>query len=241
MIFDINTAVDVWPFRKLRFANDPDALYAHLAKNGITGGVTRHYGAPFCADLDFINDELARSVRPGFLPSFAVRPDYRHQWKTIEAKVAALYPSFHSYRLTDPEAIEMAHALASRGTVLHIIMREEDERSHHLRCRIPPVPAADIEAFADAVPEAKIVLVNAISELPVIAKHANLYGDMASYEPFDLRKAVSDLPIDRLLFGSHTPLYVTLAALRQLEKSELSSEALAAIRSGNAAKVYGMF
>jgi len=232
MIFDINLGVGVWPFRKLRFTGDPDALYAHLAKNGITGGVVRHYGAEFCADLDFVNEELAEAVRPGFLPAFAVRPDYK-QWKTLPAKVVALYPSFHSYSLTDPETLEMAHALAARGVALHIILREEDERSHHLRCRIPPVPAADIEAFADAVPEAKIVLVNSI------AKHANLYGDMASFEPFDVRKALAGLPGDRLLFGSHTPIYTTLSAVRKLDRAELPAELLAAIHTGNAAKVYG--
>ena len=240
MIFDIDTAVGVWPFRKLRFTGDPDALYAHLAKNGITRGVTRHYGAEFCADLDFINEELAKSVRPGFLPSFAVRPDYK-QWKTLQTKVVALYPSFHSYRLTDPETLEMAHALAARGTVLHVILREEDERCHHLRCRIPPVPTEDIEAFADAVPEAKIVLVNSIGELGLIAKHANLYGDMASFEPFDVAKALAGMPMDRLLFGSHTPIYATLAALRKLEKSTLAADVLAAIRGGNAEKLYGPF
>jgi len=238
MIFDINLGVGVWPFRKLRFTGDPDALYAHLAKNGITGGVVRHYGAEFCADLDFVNGELAKSVRPGFLPAFAVRPDYK-QWKTLSAKVVSLYPSFHSYSLTDPETLEMAHALAARGVALHIILREEDERSHHLRCRIPPIPAADIEAFADAVPEAKIVLVNSIGELGLIAKHANLYGDMASFEPFDVRKALAGLPGDRLLFGSHTPIYTTLSAVRKLDRAELPAELLAAIHTGNAAKVYG--
>ena len=238
MIFDINLGVGVWPFRKLRFTGDPDALYAHLAKNGITGGVVRHYGAEFCADLDFVNGELAKSVRPGFLPAFAVRPDYK-QWKTLSAKVVSLYPSFHSYSLTDPETLEMAHALAARGVALHIILREEDERSHHLRCRIPPIPAADIEAFADAVPEAKIVLVNSIGELGLIAKHANLYGDMASFESFDVRKALADLPGDRLLFGSHTPIYTTLSAVRKLDRAELPAELLAAIHTGNAAKVYG--
>ena len=113
MIFDVNTAVGAWPFRNLRFAGNPKALFDHLAKKGITCGVTRHYGAPFCHDLDFINAELAKSVVPGFIPAFAVRPDYK-QWKTLQAQAVALYPSFHNYKLTDPEAVEMVRDLASR-------------------------------------------------------------------------------------------------------------------------------
>lgn len=239
MIFDINTAVGVWPFRNLRFAGNPKALYDHLAKKGITCGVTRHYGAPFCHDLDFINGELAKSVVPGFIPSFAVRPDYK-QWKTIKAQVVALYPSFHCYKLTDPETLEMAKDLAGRGIVLHIILREEDERSHHLRAMVPRIDPEEIEAFADALPEAKIVLINAMGgELSLIAKHENLYGEMASFEPYDVKAALAELPADRLLFGSHTPLYCTTAALWKLERADgLDSELVAKIHAGNAAKLY---
>lgn len=238
MIFDVNTAVGVWPFRNLRFAGNPKALYDHLAKRGITGGVTRHYGAPFCHDLDFINAELAKSVIPGFIPAFAVRPDYK-QWKTIQAKAVALYPSFHNYKLTDPETLEMAKDLAGRNIVLHIIMREEDERSHHLRAMVPSVPAADVEAFADALPEAKIVLLNCLwGELSITCRHKNVYGEMASFEPFDVKEVLANLPGDQLLFGSHTPLYYTTAALWKLERAELDADLLAKIHSGNAAKLY---
>lgn len=238
MIFDVNTAVGVWPFRNLRFAGDPKALYDHLARKGICGGVTRHYGAPFCHDLDFINEELAKSVQPGFIPAFAVRPDYK-QWKELTAQAVALYPSFHSYSLTDPETLEMAKHLAAKGTVLHIIIREEDERSHHLRARVAPPPVAEIEAFADALPEARIVMINAMGgELSLICKHRNLYGEMASYEPFDVKAALSNLPGDQLLFGSHSPLYYTTAALWKLERADLDADLLARIHSGNAAKLY---
>ena len=238
MIFDVNTAVGAWPFRNLRFAGNPKALFDHLAKKGITCGVTRHYGAPFCHDLDFINAELAKSVVPGFIPAFAVRPDYK-QWETLQAQAVALYPSFHNYKLTDPEAVEMVRDLASRNIVIHIIIREEDERSHHLRAMVPAVPAADIEALADAVPEAKIVLINAIGGEPmIICNHKNIYGEMASFEPFDVKQAVEALPADQLVFGSHTPLYYTTAALWKLERADLDADLLAKIHSGNAAKLY---
>ena len=176
---------------------------------------------------------------PGFIPAFAVRPDYK-QWKTIKAQVVALYPSFHCYKLTDPETLEMAKDLAGRGIVLHIILREEDERSHHLRAMVPRIDPAEIEAFADALPEAKIVLINAMGgELNLIAKHANLYGEMASFEPYDVTAALAGLPGDRLLFGSHSPLYCTTAALWKLERADnLDRDLIARIHSGNAAKLY---
>jgi predicted TIM-barrel fold metal-dependent hydrolase len=48
---------------------------------------------------------------------------------------------------------------------------------------------------------------------------------------------LSELPVDRILFGSHAPLFYFEAAFLKLKESALSPNDLQAIRYGNAARL----
>ena len=213
MFFDVNLSIGSWPFRRLQFDRDPHTFFRWLTERGIRRGVVRHAGSPFRMDLETVNQELGQTVGSGFIPAFTVHPDYGF-WRMIRCRAAVLFPAFHNYSLTAEHTLEMAGHLVRQGTVLHIVVREEDERNQHPRCLVPAVSPAEIAAFSDRLPDAVIVLLNASrTEILQLKNHPRIYTDIAFYEPFNPDPEL----IPNLLFGSHAPFFYPLAAIRKTE------------------------
>lgn len=235
MIYDVNIAIGHWPFRNLRFTDRPCQLFSHLKAHGIGAGIVRSYEAPFCADLEYVNGRLYDACADtSFTAAPAVRPDYG-AWKEIHASVVSLYPSFHCYGLTDERTIAMAKSLATRSIDMLVVMREEDERVQNPLCKVPPVPAEDINALAEAVPEARIIVINGSQPEITAFKEPNILADFAYAEGFPcLQSLLTAFPVNRLVFGSNTPMFYTTAALNKLKDAELTPKQYDAITCGNA-------
>lgn len=234
MFFDVNISIGNWPFRTQRFSNDTEKLFQHLKKKGIQNGIVRHSLAPFNPDLESLNNELKLSLKPGFIPAFTVHPDYTF-WHDLYCTAAVLFPSYHKFSLTARNTLQMADFLAQNGTVLHIVIREEDERNQHPCCRVPAVSMDEVFAFVNALPNAKIVLLNASArEIDQIREYPQISADIAYYEPFEPDENLSA----KLLFGSHTPFYYTQAAINKIECCMTNSLQQQAIRCSNAKRLY---
>ncbi|MGE4565945.1 MAG: hypothetical protein AB7F32_13805, partial [Victivallaceae bacterium] len=177
-------------------------------------GLVRSAEAPFSADPEEENRRLAERCAgfPGFVPLPAVHPAYGF-WQQGHFAAAALYPSFHGYRLTSRAALAMARRLAAAGTLLVLVMREEDERGQHPLCKVKPPPAAEVARFAALLPEAKILVLNACWPEVMNLQEANLYSDCAMVEAFP---ALHGIPPERLVFGSHSPFLCPGAALAKV-------------------------
>lgn len=213
VIFDVNLSLGRWPFRPSAAESMPE-LVKLLHRHGITGGLVRSAEAPFSADPEEENRRLAARCAgfPGFIPLPAVHPAYGF-WKRSHFAAAALYPSFHRYRLTSRPALAMARKLAAAGALLVVVMREEDERGQHPLCKIKPRPAAEVAGFAAALPAAKILVLNACAGEVAGWREPNLVYDCAMVEAFP---ALHGMPHERLVFGSHSPFLCTGAALAKV-------------------------
>ena len=222
--FDLNLTVGNWPFRPLPYSA-MGQLAAHLKPLGITGGLVRAAEAPFCADLEWVNRLLARRVagHPGFLALPAVHPAYLRTWKDFHGPAAALYPTYHGYALDAPETLEMARTLASAGALLVLVLREEDERNQNPRCAIKPLPPATVEAFAQALPEARILALNAYAGEVSNWNAPNLFSDIAYVEAgLTAFASFSGALRAQLVFGSHTPFLATCAALSKVAECPIA-------------------
>lgn len=217
VIFDVNLSLGRWPFRPSVAETMPE-LAKLLQKHGISGGLVRSAQAPFSADPEEENRRLAACCTnfPGFVPLPAVHPAYDF-WKRGQFAAAALYPSFHGYRLTSRAALTMARRLAAAGTMLVVVMREEDERGQHPLCKVKARPAAEVARFASLLPNAKILVLNAYWTEVMSWQEPNLYSDCAMVEAFP---ALCDVPTERLVFGSHSPFLCTGAALAKVTDAD---------------------
>ena len=229
VVFDVNLSTGRWPFRPHR-QQTMDLLVPHLAQYGITGGLIRSSQAAFSSDLLHENQELVQACRPydSFRALPVVHPGYGF-WRDIQAQAVLLLPSFQNYSLLDGRTLDVARAMAKNGHLFVISLREEDERSQHPLCQVK-APTADIQGFAEAVPQTPVIVLNAYFGECGSWSAANVYFDIAFYEPFNITESLLAAPKGRVLFGSHAPFLVASAALSKLQDGLPEADAQAIAR-----------
>jgi predicted TIM-barrel fold metal-dependent hydrolase len=104
----------------------------------------------------------------------------------------------------------------------------------------------EVLLLAEAVPSTKIVVAGAVwNEMQELGKrlgeYPHLYATISHMEWIDgLRSYVDRWGIERLLFGTHAPLFTPCAIRMKAEAARLSPESYAALYEGNAKQVFGM-
>ena len=238
VIFDVNLSLGRWPFRPSDKENR-EPLAAYLARQGISGGLVRSAEAALSRVPDLENERLLQRCQgwDGFLPLPVVNPAWRFWQNLADLPAAALYPGFQHYSLADEASIKMGRGLAEKGIVPVIVMREEDERAQHPLCKIPPVPVAELDAFAQALGDAPVLVLNAYSGEILRATAANLYFDFAFAEScFSLVPLARKHGAARLLYGSHSPFFCASAATSKL--ADLDDEAKSAVCAKTARRIF---
>jgi uncharacterized protein len=148
------------------------------------------------------SEELARLVRTGAL------------------RIVRLYPNYGSYTLE--QADPLLAALAKRGIVAQIHVRMEDLRRQHPRAVVPDVPVKAVADAAERHPELKVLLSGASTpELRTLADRAsklrNLWADSSQADGCGAVGALLKTPWrERLLFGSHVPLFIPYSAVARV-------------------------
>src|SRR5262249_3550677 len=140
-----------------------------------------------------------------------------------------LHPNYHGYTFDDPTLAELFSECARRGLVVQIALRMEDERTlHPLLKDLPSTDPAPLANLMARTPRPKVVLVNALRDLrgellKTMLKVDDLYVDIGMLEgTAGIEHLIALVGPDRLLFGSHAPLFVAEAAHLKLKESELS-------------------
>jgi len=238
-VFDVNLSVGRWPFRRLPLEN-PARLCEALSQAGISGGLVRSLEAPFAMNVYEANDALMEACRPfpKLTPLPAVRPDFG-LWREVTGPAAVLHPNYHQYSLLSPETLEMIGSLTSKKIVPVIVIREEDERGQHPLCKVPPVPAAEINALAEKFPDSPFIALNAYAGEFKSFTAPNLYADIAFAETFPALAFVVDVfGTDRLLFGSHAPFFCIGSEISKLEYGKLTEAQVSAIAFKNHERIF---
>ncbi len=240
-IFDVNISCGRWPFRRLPDSELPD-LVKTLKSFGITGGIVRSLEAPFSMNINEENEALLAACdgMENFIPAVAVRPEFG-LWREVSGKVAALYPSYHQYSLTSPEALKMISGLLAKDIVPLIVLREEDERGQHPLCKVTAVPAGEINELAGMFPDKPFIAVNLYASEYAQLTANNIYADIAFAETFPaIAEPVALLGSQRLVFGSHAPFFCTGAAVSKLSYGKLSASDVENISYKNVERIlYG--
>ncbi len=262
-IVDCNVHLFDWPFRKLKYART-EPLIAKLRKHRITRAWAGSFEAVLHKQLDAVNRRLAEECRTrggGALAPFGsvnpVWPDWEEDLRRCHEQYQMpglrLYPAYHGYTLDHPQFMRLLDVAATRGLVIQIAMRMEDERVHHAATDVPEVSASPLPDALMKVPNAKVVLINSAgpllgSSVTALVRDTQVSFDIAATEGNGgVGRLINGtnpsyrgaIPVERLVFGSHAPFFPCESALMKLFESPLNLEQLQRVMSANARRLIG--
>lgn len=250
MILDAGAWLGQWPFDEV----EPDTtreLVARQASVGINLTSVASFEAVFRRDPMPANRRLIREVRdhPTLEPvpilnlTLAHWPDaLSHYVETHRCRQVRLVPSYHLYDLRDGVVEKLVAAARTGDLKVSLQMRLEDERAHHPLMQVPPLPVEAVAALAAAHRDLTfLVLCPYRHEVLRLAEHPNLLFGISHVEALDtINRLLADgVPVGQLVLETHTPLFVTRAALAKVEQCTAGVEARRAILGGNLAAWLG--
>ena len=249
-LIDVNVTLGQWPLRRVRY-DDAAALVAMLRARGVEQAWAGSFEGLLHKDLASVNSRLAEECRRhgrGLLVPFGTINPKSPGWEEDMRRCAEehrmagirLHPNYHGYKLDDPDFARLLRLAAERRLPVELALMMEDERMMHPLLRVEPVETAPLASLVGQTPGLRLVLLNALGKLrgqPL----RNLLAAGAVYVEISMLEGVGGIenvlehvPLNRLLFGSHAPLFYFESARLKLKESRLSAEQLLAIGHGNA-------
>jgi predicted TIM-barrel fold metal-dependent hydrolase len=252
-LIDVNVNVGRWPFRRA-FGDEAAELVALLRAQGVARAWAGSIDGLLHKDLAAVNarlvDTCLRHGRGLLVPFGAVNPtlpDWEEDLRRCaeEHRLAGirLHPNYHGYTLGEPVFARLLRLAAERGLIVQLALLMEDERMMHPRLRVSPVDAAPLVDLVRATPGLRLVLLNAAGLVQGALRRQLLaagavYLEVAMLEGVGgIAALLREVPLDRVLFGSHAPLYYFAAAKLKLQESPLTAAQAEAIRFANARRL----
>ncbi|MFC1526125.1 amidohydrolase family protein [Candidatus Latescibacterota bacterium] len=147
-------------------------------------------------------------------------------------------PAYSQYLLA--EADECADAIAGAGLGLIVQVRLEDPRRQHPLAVVGDADASEVVELARRHPDLTVMVGGAAwgtlrQHSAALLELPNLYADMSQADGMDGVKLLVEAGLTaKLLFGTHAPFFVPLAAVSRV-MADIDDESAAAILGGNAA------
>jgi predicted TIM-barrel fold metal-dependent hydrolase len=258
---DVNITLGQWPTRRVP-CDEPAALVAKLREHNVVEAWAGSHDGLFHDDLASVNNRLASFCRgpqappnsspvPTFRPFGSINP-VAPNWE-VELKRChevhrmpgiRLHPNYHGYPLDHPNFARLLQVAADRQLIVQLVVLMEDARMMHPLLRVPPVDIGQLQQFVAKTPGLKLVLLNATStanrtdKLFRLLEAGEVYVEIAMLEVAPcIEMLLENVPLERILFGSHTPSFYFEAAVLKLKESALPTTHLRAITHENARRL----
>ena len=239
MIFDANVWLGDWPFGRLGIS-DPRALSDRLKAAGIDRALVSPCEGLFYRNPDEANELLLSRLEgveellpaPVVDPSLPGTKEDMTRYAARGVRAFRLLPGYHGYDLDHADTGAFLESFPEHLAILQI--RVEDERSQHPLCMVPPVPVERILRLASLYPQRRFLVSGAsMAEAGLLGRSApNTLLELSYAESLNtLARLIEIMSVDRVVFGSHTPLFYPLAAVAKLSDPEVTEDQRARIES----------
>lgn len=253
MIIDVNVNLSRWPFRRLPHDDLPQFV-AQLRNCGVTQAWTGSFDALLHQDVAAVNarlDETCRQQGDGrLLPVGTVNPtlpdwqeDIRRCDEVHRMHAIRVYPNYHNYRLDSVPCDELFRAASERRMIVQLTLKMEDTRTQHPLMPIANVDPAPLLHLIKRHPDLRLIVLNNSGIMNTsmsgeLASRGHVYFDISHAEKIGaLSKLLQDIPLNRLLFGSHFPFFVLDATLLKFRESPIGGLATRTIQIDNAQRL----
>jgi uncharacterized protein len=262
-IIDTNVHLFQWPFRRLKY-DRTELLVQKLRRHRIVQAWAGSFEFVLHKQLDEANRRLAEECREHggglLMPIGSVNPvwpeweeDLRRCHEQYRMRGVRLYPAYHGYVLDHPEVLRLLASATRRNMLVQIVIRMEDERVHHQCVIAPVVNVSQLPEILVKVPEARVQLLNAdtvfrsarvralVEQTRTTFDIAALEGDGGIIRLIDGTHPTyrGQVPLERLLFGTHAPFFPCESALLKLFESRLDRQQLEQIMFASARRLIG--
>jgi hypothetical protein len=246
-LVDTNVTLSRWPFRRCPLDETP-ALVAKFREHGVTQAWAGTFDGLLHKDIASANARLAAECRAhgGLLVPFGSVNPKLPDWEEELRRCAEvhrmpgirLHPNYHGYKLDDPAFARLLALAAEKQLLVQLAVLMEDERTLHPLVQVPPVDTAPLADLLKRTPGLRFQLLNAFRTLrgePLLRlAAAGAHLEIATLEGVaGVANLFQQLPVERLCFGSHAPLFYFESAALKLKEAALTPEQDRALRSGN--------
>ncbi len=253
MIIDVNVNLSRWPFRRLPCDELPKLL-KKLHDCGVTEAWVGSFDGVFHKDIGAVNARLIDDCRKSRLvllrPFGSVNPtlpdwreDLRRCHEDYHMPGIRVHPGYHGYRLDDPVFTELLTLAHRRGLIVQLVVRIEDPRMQHPLMQVPDVDTKPLQDILAVHPELRLVMLGALGtvrgeSIRRLIRTGEVYFEISMLEGVGgISSLLSQVPSDRILFGSHSPFFILESAILKLKESELSPDQVNAITRKNARRL----
>jgi predicted TIM-barrel fold metal-dependent hydrolase len=252
-IIDTHVYLSRWPFRRLPHDETP-RLVAKLRASHVEKAWAGSFDALLHQDMAGVNLRLAAECREhgdGLLVPFGcinpALPDWEEDLRRCHEVLCMpgvrLHPNYHGYTLKDPRFVRLLQLASARGLVVQLALAMEDERVQHPLVRIPQVDLSPLAEMVKPLSALRLVVLNAPATLPAgsmenLVSSGQVFFDIAMWEGMGgIEKLLRRVPVERIVFGSHFPLYYFESAAQKLQEAALDENAIQALCFHNASQL----
>jgi predicted TIM-barrel fold metal-dependent hydrolase len=234
-----------------RLPGTVDQVLAALARAGVERACLTPLDAIWHHNPHLANDDLFAAARthpqmlpvPLLDPTVPTWPEELDRAAGEQARMVKLVPAYSQYDMAVADSL--LDAVQEKGLAVVVQVRVEDPRHHHPLAQVPDYPAEGVAQMARKRRGLRVVIGGAatgsiLALRGALAEVPDLYADLSQADGMDaVRRLVDAGLVDKLLFGTHAPVFEPLAGLARV-LPELDDSAAWAILGGNAARLLGL-
>jgi predicted TIM-barrel fold metal-dependent hydrolase len=255
VIIDVNVHLSRWPFRRLP-CDEISRMLERMDRWNVSSAWAGCFDGLFHRDLSGVNLRLTEACgafgHGRLLPFGCINPqfpdwqeDLRRCHEDLKMPGIRLYPNYHGYTLDAPVFARLLAAAAERELIVQLAVRMDDDRVRHPLLSVDDVDVAPLAKVVEQSKGTRLVLVNGLrtlrrDALVELAAAGDVYFEISMLEGIGgIAHLLRSLPGERLLFGSHLPLFNLESAVFKVHESSLDPQQRAALLHENATRLLG--